>query len=300
MVHLSVPVMGTVAELAIPSPTERAARQVLQAAAAELRRVESLMTRFRTDSEVGRFNAADEGSVVPVGPETSAVVRESLTWAEISDGAFDPTLEVLTRVWDPSGRSRPPSRSQQVMAHESAGGWRALAFISGAGSSTEAGGGGALLRNDDTRLDLGGIAKGYGVDAAARVLREHGVFSGLINVGGDLMALGEAPGGRPWRVGVRDPNRPSEMVETLEVTDQAVATSGDYLRFFEHRGVRYHHILDPETGTPARSSTRTVTVVADDVMSADAAATTTFVLGPAQAGPVLARAAGHPHIVHSG
>lgn len=300
LVHLSVPVMGTVAELAIPSPTERAARQVLQAAAAELRRVEGLMTRFSPDSEVGRFNASGDGAIVHLGPETSAVIAEALTWAELSDGAFDPTLESLSRVWDPAYHSRPPSRSELRVPAARSGGWRALASISADSWPTTPDGGATYLRHEDTGLDLGGIAKGYAVDQAARVLREHGVFSGLVNVGGDLMAMGEAPDGSPWRVGVRDPGEPGNVVRTVEVTDRGVATSGDYLRFFEHGGTRYHHILDPETRAPARSRVRTITVVADDVMAADAAATAAFVLGPAAAASVLARAAGRPQIAHSG
>lgn len=301
LVHLSVPVMGTVAELAIASPTERAARQVLRAAAAELQRVESLMSRFSTASEVGRFNASGDGAVVHLGPETSHVIRAALEWAELSDGAFDPTLESLTRAWDPGYRSRPPSRSELRVPAARSGGWRALASISADPWPSVPDGGETYLRNEDNGLDLGGIAKGYAVDAAARVLREHGVFSGLVNVGGDLMAMGEAPDGSPWRVGVRDPADPRNVVRSLEVTDRGVATSGDYLRFFDHGGVRYHHILDPETRAPARGRVRTITVVADDVMTADAAATTAFVLGPSRAEPVLARiSAGCPRIVHSG
>ena len=229
LVHRTVPLMGTVAELAVPARSESGARQALHAAVAELHRIEALMTRYRTDSDVGRFNQAALGAPVPVSPETGEVIRAALGWAETSGGAFDPTLERLTRLWDPTRVDAPP---------------------------------------DDTSI------------RAASVLREHGVFRGLVNVGGDLMALGDGPGGRPWRIGVRDPARPESTVTTLEVVDRGVATSGDYLRYFEHDGRRYHHVLNGKTGGPTRAGPRSVTLTARSVMSADAAATWAFAHGP--------------------
>lgn len=293
LVRLTVPVMGTLAELAVPARHEGVARQALQAAAAELRRVESLMTRFSPASDVGRFNAAPAGASIPVSPETAEVVRAALGWARRSDGAFDPTLERLTALWDPASATVPPRGEALAAAQGDAGGWRTLETGSGTDTPT-------LLRTPGTALDLGGIAKGYGVDQATRVLREHGVHRGLVNVGGDLMALGDGPGARPWRIGIRDPRDPEGTVRTLELVDEAVATSGDYLRFFEHDGERYHHILDPRTGAPTRSRTRTVTVVAPDVMTADASATVAFTLEEEGARRVLASHPDGPRIMHRG
>ena len=144
-----------------------------------------------------------------------------------------------------------------------------------------------ILRTPGAALDLGGIAKGYGVDRAAAVLREHGIHRGLVNVGGDLMAMGDAPGGDPWRIGVRDPAHPTRIITTLEVVDRAVATSGDYLRYLEYDGRRYAHILDARTREPARGGLHSVTVSAERVAEADAAATLTFVLGPDRGGRAL-------------
>jgi thiamine biosynthesis lipoprotein len=172
--------------------------------------------------------------------------------------------------------------------------------------------GGAVLRADPPArvtlshgiatpaLDLGGIAKGYGADQAARVLREHGVFRGLVNVGGDLVALGDGPGGRPWRVGVRDPRNPDGFLETLELTEESVATSGDYLRWFEHGGRRYHHILDGDTGMPVPSGIRTITVVAADAMTADAAATLAFARSGREVDAAFAGVPTAPRVVHRG
>lgn len=299
--RLTVPVMGTVAEIAVPARSEAMARQAMGAAAEELRRIEWLMSRFRADSEVGRYNAAAPGRPVRLGPETAQVVRGALQWARRSGGDFDPTLARLSAAWDPAAGT-PPDPAALFHLRTDAGGWQALdAGLPGAGLSSGAVDGAVTLeRLPATSLDLGGIAKGYGVDQAARVLREHGVYRGLVNVGGDLMALGDGPGGRPWRVGVRDPRDPSSQVRTLEVLDRAVATSGDYLRFFEHDGRRYHHLLDPATGSPVDAGVRTVTVTAVDVMTADAAATTAFVQGPETGRRTLADVPGHPLIAHSG
>lgn len=295
LVRLTVPVMGTVGELAVPARSEGMARQALQAAAAELRRVESLMTRFRRDSDVGRFNAAPVGSRVPVSAETGDVVREALGWAHRSRGVFDPTLERLTAAWDPAVRSAPPDPETVRAAEADARGWGALEVASAAGAAQA-----TLVRAPGTSLDLGGIAKGFGVDRAARVLREHGVFRGLVNVGGDLMALGDGPGGRPWKVGIRDPRSPGGLIETVELVDQAVATSGDYLRFFQHGGRRYHHILDPRTGAPVASRLRTVTVVAADVTTADASATVAFATGSDEGASILLSSPVEARIIHTG
>lgn len=295
LVRLTVPVMGTVGELAVPARNEAMARQALQAAASELRRVEALMTRFRADSDVGRFNGAVPGTRVPVAPETAEVVREALGWARRSRGAFDPTLERLTAAWDPAIHAAPPDAETVRAAEADSRGWAALEVASAEGAAEA-----ALVRAPGTSLDLGGIAKGYGVDRAAAVLRDHGVFRGLVNVGGDLAALGDGPGGRPWRVGIRDPRDPEGIVETVELVDRAVATSGDYLRFFEHGGRRYHHILDPRTGAPAASPVRTVTVLAADARSADAAATVAFAAGPQDGAWMLLSSPADPRIIHAG
>src|SRR5690606_13732097 len=125
----------------------------------------------------------------------------------------------------------------------------------------------------DLALDLGGIAKGYSVDRAVDALRRHGIEHALVNVGGDLYALGRSPDGDPWQIGVRAAAAPQQLAGTIALTDAAVATSGDYEQFFTHGGRVYHHLLDPATAAPRASSLHSVTVQAASCMSADAAAT---------------------------
>jgi len=145
-------------------------------------------------------------------------------------------------------------------------------------------------------LDLGGIAKGHGVDRAAEALRAHGIDRGLVNVGGDLVAIGESEDGDPWRVGVRAPDDPTGLERTLEVVDAAVATSGDYERMFHHGGEQYHHLLDPATAAPRRSTTHSVTVIADTCMTADAAATAAFGMSPERARALFSSCAGNARL----
>ena len=141
---------------------------------------------------------------------------------------------------------------------------------------------------DDVHLDLGGIAKGYGVDRAVDALRAHGIKNALVNAGGDLYALGHGASGSPWRVGVRSPTDPDGLVATVEASDCAIATSGDYEQFFRYRGVAYHHLMDPRTASPRRGARHSATVRAARCVDADAGATAVFNMTTEQATGVLA------------
>ncbi|HEX4932148.1 MAG TPA: FAD:protein FMN transferase, partial [Gemmatimonadaceae bacterium] len=159
----------------------------------------------------------------------------------------------------------------------------------------------AVLRSHDAdaQLDLGGIAKGYGVDRAAAILRDWGVRHALVNVGGDLYAIGTAPDGDGWRIGIQDPDDDRRMIATLSLADAAVATSGTYQQFFRWRGRRYHHLLDPATAAPRATGMQSLTVRAASCMHADAAATALFGMSRVEAARVLARCATDGAIMHS-
>ncbi|HEX9886299.1 MAG TPA: FAD:protein FMN transferase [Longimicrobiales bacterium] len=293
VVRRSVPVMGTVAELAVVHRHEGFAHRALDAAVDELRRVEGLMTRFRDDSDVGRANLLASGRAVAISSETADVLRESLVWAARSGGAFDPCLGRAVRLWDVEHRIAPPDDAD-VRRWAGLGLWRHL--------EVETGGTVPRVRFHDpaVSLDLGGIAKGYGVDAAARALRDQGVFHALVNVGGDLVALGHSEDGDPWEIGVRHPADPSRLAATLRLSDGAVATSGDYLRYFRHEGRRYHHLLDPTDGAPRSSRQHTLTAEAPTCLAADAAATAVFGMAPEACERVLAAAGREVRVAHRG
>ncbi len=292
LVRRTLPVMGTLGEIAVVHRDERYAQAAMDAAFQELERVEDLLTRFRRDSEIGRVNLGAFGSPQPVSRETAGLLLESLSWAEASGGAFDPCLAGAVRLWD-VGNSHAPPNVLDVGRFAGRGLYRALEVDRFAGDSV------ILFHEEDMGVDLGGIGKGYGVDRAVEVLRSWGVRDAVVNLGGDLYAMGSSEDGDPWKVGVRSPDDPDGVVATLSMTDRAVATSGDYLRYFEHQGRRYHHLLDPRTGAPAQSGLRTVTVAAATCMAADAGATTAFVVGRETATPALGRAAPGSEVVHS-
>lgn len=288
----SVPAMGTTAEMVALHPDPAYAQRALDAAARELLRIEGLMTRFRRDSDVGRANLFASREAVPVSAETAHVLREALRWADATDGGFDPCLARVVDLWDVKHRHAPPDAAPlRRLAGRRL--YRAL--------EVEEAESGHFVRfnNADARLDLGGIAAGYGVDRAVETLRAWGIDSGFVNVGGDIYALGVSEDGDPWEVGVRAPgDDPHALAGTVRLSDQAIATSGDYEQYFDHGGRRYHHILDPRTAEPRLSRTHGITVMGSGCLAVDAATTACFGLERAAAGALLARVAPGAAVVH--
>ena len=290
VVRRTMPVMGTIATFAVVHHDEHEAHAAIDAAIAELRRIERTMTRFTTTSEIGQANLAAARGPVAVGCETASVVSEALRWADATDGAYDPAIGGAVALWDVTHRHEPPAAERVAK-------WAGRTLYRTVEVDTHRGTPVVLYRDTDAQLDLGSIAKGYGVDRAVAALREHGVTSAIVEAGGDLYALGTAPGGDPWRVGIQDPNDDRALLATIDVADAAVATSGTYRQFFRYRGRRYHHLLDPVTGAPRATSVQSLTIMADRCMHADVAATALFGLPADRAAQVLARCAGGASVV---
>ncbi len=292
LVRRTVPVMGTLARFAVAHDDPLRAQAAIDDAVAELGRVEGLMTRFSETSEIGRANRLAAGRPVPVSAPTATVLREALLWAHASDGEFDPCVGRTIRLWDVGHRHTPPP-DHAVRRFAGRRLYRAL--------EVETRGGQPRVRftDPDIAIDLGAIAKGYGVDRAVDALRRHGIGQAVVSVGGDLYALGESERGEPWRIGIRSPDEPEALAGEVRVSDGAVATSGDYQQFFLHGGRRYHHLLDPGTGAPRLTTVRSVTVAADTCLTADAAATAVFGMAPARAARLLAARAGDARIVNT-
>lgn len=289
IVRRTLPVMGTTAEFMVVTRDTRAGHSAITAAADELYRVERLMTRFRADSDIGRVNAAATGKAVHVAAPTAAVVAEALRWAA-AGGRFDPALGRATELWNVSHRTAPPETTD-VRRLAGRDLYRHIDVDRSSGGSV------IVLRDPDVAIDLGGIAKGYGVDRAVAALREWGVTDGLVNVGGDLYALGTAPGEDGWSVGIRSARNPARLEGSVMLRDRAVATSGDYEQFFDHGGRRYHHLLDPATGSPHVSGVHSLTIAAATCMTADAAATAVFGCTEQEASIVLRGAAADAEMV---
>ena len=227
------------------------------------------MSHFTADSDVGRANLGAASGPVAVTAATATVLEEALRWAEASDGRFDPCLGRATALWNVRDRRTPPSASEtQRLAGERL--YQELEVDRWRGNHV------VRFRSDAVAIDLGGIAKGYGVDRAVRALRDRGVENALVNAGGDLYAIGRSDDGDPWEIGVRDPRAPRHLAATLRVSDRALATSGDYFQYFDHGGRRYHHLIDPTTGEPTRADHHSITITADSCMAADAGGTAAF------------------------
>ena len=259
-------IMGTVVEIVAGGQELAVLESAVDAAFAEITRLDKLLSRYHQKSEVTRLAESDRGS--KVSAETIAVIALGLDVAERSGGAFDLTLGKLKALWG-FDQEMPivPDHAALSIALNGIG----PTALSLQGQQVN-------KRAPHLQVDLGGIAKGYAVDRAIAVLKEHGVSSAAVNAGGDMYLLGQRPG-RSWRIGIQHPRQKDTVLETVQVHDQAVVTSGDYERFFEQDGVRYHHIFDPQTGLPARDC-QSVTIIAGSVALGDALATAVFVLGP--------------------
>jgi thiamine biosynthesis lipoprotein len=227
---------------------------------------------------------------VAISASTTAVVRAALRWADATDGAFDPCLGRAVALWDVSHRAAPPAAGE-VRQHAGRRLYRDLEL--GRRGAQDV----VVFHDADLGLDLGGIAKGYGVDRAVAALRDWGITDGIVNVGGDLYALGVSEDGDAWEVGVRSALDPTALSARFRISDRAVATSGDYVQYFDHAGRRYHHLLDPATGEPRRTVSHSLTVAADDCMTADAAATALFGATRREAGERLRSVAPAAEIV---
>ncbi len=255
-----------------PETDEPAVRGAMRRALAEIRRLESLMTTWRDDSEIARVNQ-QAGSFVKVSPETLEVVEKSLWAGKLSEGTFDISFEVMGGVWKfgDAAEDKPTLPSEAtVNALRKHIDFRKIE-VDAKQSSVRIG--------KQQKIGLGGIAKGYAVDRAAKILIDERVGAFLVQAGGDLYGRGRKPDGSPWVSGIRDPRGPADrFFATIELEDHAFSTAGDYARSFVLDGRRYHHIIDPRTGWPA-TACRSVTVWAKDAHTADAIDDAVFILG---------------------
>jgi thiamine biosynthesis lipoprotein len=268
-------IMGTLVEVkavVASRPTADVDRAVTAAVDA-VRRVDSLMSTYKEDSELSRVNRRADKEAVQISPETAEVVAKAIELSKKSGGAFDITVMPLLEIWG-FAKGREKSVPSQTEIDEK------LRLVGYGLIELDPAKREIKLKAEGAMIDLGGIAKGYAVDAAVRSLVANGVDSAIVNAGGDMYCLGDKTPGQGWRVGVRNPVVENVLLGYVRIADKAIATSGDYENYFIVDGVRYSHILDPRTGRPSASSPHSVTVLADTCTDADALATAVFVLGP--------------------
>lgn len=257
--------MGTIVSIQIIGPKNRS-EGALHLAFDEIKRIEYQMDIHKKNSEISRLNK--EGRLEKASPDLIYVINRSIHYSRISEGAFDITIHPILELWRNKINSGSYPANQEINDTLTLVNYSNITVI-----------------NDTVRFELagmsivlGGIAKGYAVDRAVKVIREQGFDSGFVNAGGDGMYFGTKQDGSPWRVGLRNPDNKTESIVVLDISDMAVATSGNYERYF-NESARLSHISDPGTGYPSQSII-SATVIAASAMEADALATAVFVLGP--------------------
>lgn len=238
----------------------------VKAAQNEINRLDKLLSVQKENSEIFKLNQSKK---MTVSEDTLTLITRSKDLYTLTDGAFDISCEPLTREWGfyLGLENKVPSQKAIETALEGVGAEHIKIENS------------TVTLDDNTSLDLGGIAKGYASHKAAEILKDNGVTSALMSLGGNVRAVGSKPDGESWSVAVTDPDDNSKSIGTLKISDKAVVTSGGYQRYFEENGQTYHHIIDTKTGYPADSGLKSVTVVSEDDTLADALSTALFVMG---------------------
>ncbi len=234
-------------------------------------RYEHLFSMKIPESDVARINAAD-GAPVKVDPETISLVDTALSYAALSDGVFDPTIGALSSLWDFQAEEPTLPSTSAIEAALKTVDYRDVEVDEAASTIR-------LLR-PGASIDLGGIAKGYIADRMKEALVAEGVTTAIINLGGNVLVLGEKSNGQAYKVGIQYPFRPEgTAIETLEVKDRSLVSSGCYERYMTINGVRYHHILDTETGWPVENDLLGVTILSERSVDGDALSTICYALG---------------------
>jgi thiamine biosynthesis lipoprotein len=266
----SAAIMGTNIVVEVWAATPRKGERAIEAVFAEMERINQLMSPYIESSELSAINRHAALRSVMISPELYSLIERTLEMSEMTNGAFDITFASVGYLFNYRDKLRPDDET--VSALKDAINYRFVELEPGIPR--------VKFNHPDVKIDLGGIAKGYAVDNAIRILKKHGIKHGLVTAGGDTKLLGDRRG-RDWMVGIRDPRNSERQAVLLPLSDTAMSTSGDYERYFEENGTRYHHILSPRTGESA-TGVQSVSIISDSATNNDALSTAVFVLGVEQ------------------
>jgi len=279
------PLMGTEVSVYLWSDDPELGRQALEDVFEETARIDRLMSTYKDESEISKINRLAAKKPVVCGDELFDLVRRSLDISVLTLGAFDVTYDSVGQHYDFRSRQRPDT---DTVASERENIDYRLVELDQATRSIS-------FLKEGVRINLGGIAKGYVVERGIDILRRHGLKHAIVTAGGDSRLLGDRRG-RPWMVGIRDPRVDDKVAISVPLTDEAISTSGDYERYFDEDGVRYHHIIKPATGTPA-GGVHSATVFGPDAVITDALSTSVFVMGVEQGLTLIATLPDYESIV---
>lgn len=262
-------VMGTTAKVELWHEDPVLGKQLLQRVEADMRRIDEAMSPYKESSELSKVNREAALHPVPISQELFGLLKTSVRFSELTDGAFDITFSSVGYLYDYRAGKQPDDKT--IAEHLPGINYRHLILD----DKTRT----VQFARPGVRIDLGGIGKGHAVDSAIALLKRHGVAHAFVNAGGDSYVLGDR-GGRPWFIAVRHPRDKQRQLVSLPLIDLAISTSGDYERFFiDENGVRQHHILNPKTGKSAVES-QSVSIIANNSTTADALTKIFFVRGP--------------------
>ena len=269
--------MGTRIRVELWAEERATGEAAIDAVMREMQRIDASMSTYKPHSEVSRVNAQAARAPMRISRELFDLLATAVEYSRLTDGAFDITYASVGFMYDFRRRHRPTE--SQIEAALPAVNYRNLVLDRQRRT--------VYFSRRGVRIDLGGIAKGYAVDRGIAVLQQRGVGHALVSAGGDSRIIGDRLG-KPWIVGIRHPDHKEQVIARVPLADTAISTSGDYERYFDENGVRYHHILDPATGHPA-SKARSATILAPTAMRTDGLSKTAFVLGPEAALAIVNR-----------
>lgn len=254
--------------------------EALHAAGERVFEIDDRMSAFKENSDIMQINRSAGYKAQEINLDTFKLLKRALDFSKASKGAFDITIRPLTALWGFGTKQNYIPEAEEIE--------KVLPLINYGDVELNDKKCIAFLRNKGQAIDLGGIAKGYAADEVKQILLQHNTKNALINLGGNIIAMGHNPSGSPWRIGIQNPLASrGQYIGTVSVKNQTVVTSGSNEQFFMKDGVRYHHIIDPRTGYPTKHELLSVTVLCDCSMDADALTTAIFVLGVHEALPLL-------------
>ena len=271
--------MDTIVTVTVVSASRDGADKAIDGTFSEISKLEKLFNFFSPDSEISKINKNAGISEVKVSPDILDLLEKAMYVSKETGGAFDVTIGPVERLYDFHKKIKP--EEDEIRRNLPLVNYRDLIIHRNRLT--------VFLRKKGMLIDPGGIAKGYAADKAAEVLKEQGIRSGIVAVAGEIRTFGTKPDGKPWRIGIKNPrarDHEDDIMATIELSDMAISTSGDYERFFIADGKRYHHLLNPRTGHSAREC-KCVSVIANKGVFTDAFATGVFVLGPEKGMKVL-------------
>jgi thiamine biosynthesis lipoprotein len=264
--RMSIPAMGTLFSIMVKCGDAQASR-IYEQVSEEIKRIESLLSQYNEGSDIYALNSSV--SPVMVSPETSDMLKRSVLVSQRTGGRFDITFAPLGELWNYKNKNFAPPSAHAAAAARSLVDYRGIRFHKN---------GAVSLSKPGMKVGLGGIAKGYAAERAVQIMELANAESGMADAGGNIKVFGRAPSGDSWNIGVRHPREDSVICSVKLESGDAVSTSGDYERFALYKGKRYHHIIDPLTGSPAETFA-SVSIICNDAELADAYSTAVFVMG---------------------